>query len=481
MVGSFKFIDKIISETNVGDTCNVYGRITSIRDHGKISFIEIADRTAELQIVIEKGNGYDSFLDLIPGSFIRAEGTLGNIPRREGYEIRPSMLEVISEAKMPMQPNPFSLNGINPSLMDLFYQYPFLADSNPQRMAIIKVMHTLQLSLHEYADMNEFILVHPPSLTNRTLYSPQKAIAVSVNDEDLYLTQCATFELEALAMSLGKVYTISDAFRAELGGSKRHLGQYTHVKFEELYADMDRLMFLAADSLHYAFEAIYNKNEADIRLLNDSIRRYNLAVPKKNRISQIDFNPDLIHPDKIVYITYDEGLEIVHAHGSSTPWGKDLSEADEKIITRHCSDRYVFVMEKPFEAEGFPYRRKPGAEEYSLTADLIAPHGAGEMVGIAEKIFDPYELLANLDAKGKLGEAHAMWYDYIIPRFTGMPPHGGIGAAPQRIIYGILNLSNIQMTEPRPRTPDRKVNHDLGLNPWKNNELQNLIDDYGLE
>lgn len=63
-----------------------------------------------------------------------------------------------------------------------------------------------------------------------------------------------------------------------------------------------------------------------------------------------------------------------------------------------------------------------------------------------------------------------------------MPPHGGLGAAPERIIYGLLGLDHIRLTKPWPRYPDRKVNppNNRPLNPWGDRELERLIQKYDI-
>ncbi len=59
-----------------------------------------------------------------------------------------------------------------------------------------------------------------------------------------------------------------------------------------------------------------------------------------------------------------------------------------------------------------------------------------------------------------------------------MPPHGGIGAAPERIVYGILGLDHIMYTKAFPRYPDRKMLFAGNSNPWKNEQITKLFEKY---
>ncbi len=123
-----------------------------------------------------------------------------------------------------------------------------------------------------------------------------------------------------------------------------------------------------------------------------------------------------------------------------------------------------------------------GAPHLSMTCDLIAPHGAGEMVGVAEKTTDPEELIQNIIDKGLKKDIKKYW-EYILLRKFGMPPHGGIGAAPERIIYGLLGLNHIKLTKPWARYPGRKINptNNQELNPWGDPDLERMIKKFGLE
>jgi aspartyl/asparaginyl-tRNA synthetase len=174
-------------------------------------------------------------------------------------------------------------------------------------------------------------------------------------------------------------------------------------------------------------------------------------------------------------------LKVTQAKGSTTRYGEGLKRKDELILSEHFGQRYLWVECPPFSSEGFPYKRHPQRPHLSTTCDLIAPHGAGEMVGVAEKITDAEELVVNLIEKGQKDNIYRYW-NYIALRQYGMPPHGGIGAAPERIIYGLLGLDHIRLTKPWPRYPDRRIVALKGPLPtYGNPVLESIVDKYRLE
>lgn len=459
-----EFIDEFISSAKNGKSYNFKGRITAVRKHAQRTFFDLSDHTGKLQIVVEQERfaDYKNLIALAPGSYIEVKGDFHN--SRDPPELKASSIKVISEATIPLSPTPWEIDGISSEHVNQIFGYPEFYLANPQRAAVLKIKTNFVHALHEYFNKEKFTLVEPPILTEKILYETEKAIKAEVHGEKVFLSQCATFELEPLAMVYGKVYTISPAFRNEKGGSKRHLAEYTHAKAEALFVTVDDLMFLAGDSIYNAMKKTVEVSKKELALLN------------------VKIDLESLKPSNHVSTTYDEAVKILHANGSKIVYGEGLARSDEMILTKHFGNKYLWVKFLPFQSEGFPYKKLPGSPHLSMTCDLIAPHGAGEMVGVAEKTTDIEEIIDNLIKKGKKKELRRYW-KYILLRKYGLPPHGGIGAAPERIIYGLLGLNHIRLTKPWPRYPERKISPNMRekLNPWRDKELDRVIKKYDIK
>lgn len=226
-----ELIGEVLSRTNPGESCLLTGRVSSVRNHGKIIFIDLIDSTRKVQVLLDKGSkDFSSAKSLRPGAYISVQGKLGL--HNLAPEIQSHNLEVIANSTLPLKPTPWEINGLNPAYGNQVFGLPGFYIANPQRLAVLKVKTNFIQSLHNYFQRNNFTLVEPPIITDKTLYGEGNAISAKVHGERVFLSQCATFELEPLAMALGKVYTISPAFRNERAGSKRHLAEYTHAKAE---------------------------------------------------------------------------------------------------------------------------------------------------------------------------------------------------------------------------------------------------------
>lgn len=454
---------KELYELDPGEECSITGRVSSIRKHRKIAFLDIIDHTGRIQAVLDNESLKEiDVKNLGIGSYITLNGKY-KINDRNQPEINVDSIEIIGKASLPLSPSPWKIDATDPRYGHQVFGLPSFYLANPKRAAVLKIKSDFIQGLHKYFQSYRFTLVEPPILTDKTLYSDDNAVRASVHGEDVFLTQCATFELEPLAMVYKKVYTISPAFRNEKGGSKRHLAEYTHVKAEAIKVTLEDLIVLAGESIYEGVKYMIERNENELKLLG------------------VDINLESLYPKNHIRMTYDEALKILSKKGSNTEWGSGLKRGDEIILSEYVDNKYLWVMFPPFESEGFPYKRHPENRKLSVVADLIAPHGSGEMVGVAEKITDPEELIQNLIEKGKKSEIRRYW-EYILLRFYGMPPHGGLGAAPERIIYGLLDLDHIRLTKPYPRYPDRKIatwRYD-DLNPWNDSELKRIIDKYDL-
>jgi asparaginyl-tRNA synthetase len=457
------FVDELVSTKRLDNSCDLTGRVSAVRAHKTMTFVDVVDHTGRIQAVIDNSKVDGSLLEkLQPGAYISLKGCLC-AGKKESIEINVDRIDVLAQPFIHLSPTPWQINGLDPDYGRQVFGFPSFYLANPQRAAVLKIKTNFVNALHHYFQANRFTLVEPPILTDKTLYDERTAVTARVHGENVFLSQCATFELEPLAMVYGKVYTISPAFRNEKAGSKRHLAEYTHAKAEVLLATIDDLMFLAGDALYHSLSETVAMSERELALLG----------------KEIDF--ESIHPSKHIHITYDEALKITQAKGSDTKYGEGLTRRDEILLTAHAGNKYLWMQFPPFTSEGFPYRRKTDQRHLSMTCDLIAPHGAGEMIGVAEKTTDAEELIQNLVEKGKEANIRDYW-EYILLRRYGLPQHGGLGAAPERIIYGLLGLDHIRLTKPWPRYPDRRIRSDANqpLEDLGDLEMRRLMGKYHL-
>jgi len=88
-------------------------------------------------------------------------------------------------------------------------------------------------------------------------------------------------------------------------------------------------------------------------------------------------------------------------------------------------------------------------------ADLIAPQGFGEILGVAEKIWQHDKLVERMREKG-IDVSIEKYKWYLELRLFGCVPHSGLGMGIERAIRYFLKLPHVRDAIPFPRMFQRK-------------------------
>jgi hypothetical protein len=94
----------------------------------------------------------------------------------------------------------------------------------------------------------------------------------------------------------------------------------------------------------------------------------------------------------------------------------------------------------------------PDEEKYSLSVDMLAPEGYGEIIGGGQRIHD-LDLLEKRIKEHDLPRSAFEWY--LDLRRYGSVPHSGFGLGVERTVTYLCGLSHLRETIPFPRTINR--------------------------
>jgi asparaginyl-tRNA synthetase len=94
-------------------------------------------------------------------------------------------------------------------------------------------------------------------------------------------------------------------------------------------------------------------------------------------------------------LTYDDAAKILKDKGAAFEWGTDFGGTDETLLTADY-DRPFFVHRFPSAIKAFYMKRDPKDERLSLSCDLLAPEGYGEIVGGGEREDDLNRLVQRI-------------------------------------------------------------------------------------
>lgn len=440
------FINQIVDPSYEGQNVCLQGWVSAKREGKNIIFLDIVDSQGKIQAVIDKENleiSADSFqlAKTVPlESSIEIIGRV--IPakiRTQKNEVLVSSFKIIGLATINLSPSPResikSFDIFDERYTNLVMEKRHLYLRNSKLMSSLRFRSDLVAILNNWFRANKFIEFHAPILTQLPLYDDRTAMKIELFGEDLFLTQCVGFYLEAGVHAFERIYNIGPSFRGEESKSKRHLSEYWHVKAEIAFAGLEDVINFTELTFQHVIKEVINSCANELDLFDSGIDP-KWGTPPFPRI------------------TYNQAINKLNQAGIEIQWGSSISSNDETILAEGF-DTPFWIVGNPRSVEPFPYVIDPQDPRLTRTADLIAPNGYGELLGVAEKISNIDDLLIRMKEKNKEGNEKYEWLKEL--RLYGCVPHAGIGMGLERLIRWLLGLKHVRDAIAFPRLFGRSV------------------------
>lgn len=419
-----------------GERVELRGWVAGLRDHGGLVFFDVEDRDAAIQCVVRRG-----VLDASDGlrSLLKPEAAVcvaGRILVREGEpELHCERVEVLGPVVRPVSPAPRTADLGDSSLTDHQLTNRHIYLRNPRVRAAMLIRHEFLGFFHEWFRERGFIDFSAPVLTPVPLYHDSTAVEVELRGERVFLTQCVGFYLEAAMFGLDRVYNLGPSFRAEESRSRRHLIEYWHIKAELAFCDRESLMCLVEE------------------LIRDGIE-FARSLPHLVEAAG-GSGAGGLPAEPFPRIGYREALRTLsEEHGLDVEFGRSLGSAHEEALGSRYETPF-WIVGNARSVEPFPYAVDPSDDGLTMTADLIAPAGYGELLGVAEKIADLDELDRRMVEKGRRGDARYEWVRDL--RTLGSVPHGGFGMGFERFLRWAVGVDHVRDFAGFPRSFGRRI------------------------
>lgn len=429
-----------ISKTKKGSSVELFGWISRIHKLKQMIFIDLTDSTGTLQIVIDRNKTtheiYTLALCLKIESAIYVKGMIKK-KKEHKIEMFPIKIKVIGEANKRYSPSPRSNFDIfNPKYSQLIAKNRHIYIRNQKFIYILKMRHELTNRLRLWFNKNNFTEITAPILTPVTLYDESTALKIKISNQEVFLTQCVGYYLEASSHALEKVYNIGPSFRGEETHSKRHLMEYWHVKAEIAFADLEDVIKTVEELIK--FVSIYAKKyeNENLNILGRKICLDGIKIPYPR-------------------ITYENAIRYLNQKNVKINFGQSLGSEEEVLLSKKFRNTPFWVTGIPRNIEPFPYVIDQENKNIVRVADLIASNGYGELLGVAEKISDIEMLNERLREKGKYKDKRFTWI--VDVHELGSVPHAAFGMGLERLIRWLLDIPHVKDTIPFPRTFRRKI------------------------
>jgi asparaginyl-tRNA synthetase len=340
-----------------------------------------------------------------------------------GYEIDVSGFEVVGPSDdYPVTPKE---HGV-----DFLLDRRHLWIRSERQQAILRTRHEVIKAVRDSLDQRGFILADTPIFTPAACEGTTTLFPVQYfEDTTAYLTQSGQLYNEANAMALGRVYCFGPTFRAEKSKTRRHLTEFWMVEPEMAYATLDDVIELAEGLVVDVVSRVLDQRRRELKVLErDTTKLESVKAPFPR-------------------ISYDDAVKLLQEKGQAIEWGGDFGGSDETVLSEQF-DRPVIVHRYPSGIKAFYMKPDPDRPELSLSVDVLAPEGYGEIIGGGQRI-DDYDLLVSRIKEHQLPQEAFEWF--LDLRRYGSVPHGGFGMGIERLVTWICGLEHVRETIPYPR------------------------------
>ncbi len=427
------------------ETVLLLGRVQSVRSHGAIAFLDIADESGKIQLQATKellGERFEHITAVDSGDFVEATGT-AILSRRGEKTILVTNILMASKAIRPVPNTWFGLKDIE--VRSRQRELDLLA--NPETKEVARKRSKILNFIRTYLTEKDFIEVETPILQpipGGTLAEPFTTHHNAL-DADLYLRIAPELYLKRLLVGgFEKVFEIGKNFRNE-GVDKSHNPEFTMLEFYWAYADYEDLMDVAEELLSTAAHSITGSFEVP---WGDSV------ISFKSPFARYSYT-ELIRERTGIDVMKEKDPAVYKAafkkHGITPPqadtYGKLVDELYKEVV-RPTLQNPTILYDYPIEL--VPLAKKKASDP--RIAEMFQLVIAGmELVKAYTELNDPIEQRERFEEQqaerdGGNKEAHAIDENYLRAMEYGMPPAAGFGLGIDRLAMLLTNTPHLRDT-----------------------------------
>ncbi len=413
----------------VGQKVRLRGWTSSKSRIGGVLFVVLRDGSGYIQLTGKKGSASEEelkkMMEVTVESAVEVVGTLKEDPRAPGgVEVSVEKFDIVAKAdKWPITKSAVK----SPAFL---FDNRHLSIRGRRASSVIKVRSEIIYATFDFFTSRGFHLISAPSFVKNAVEGGATLFEVNYFDSIAYLSQSAQLYEEAAICGLEKVFIFQPAFRAEKSKTAKHLTEFWMIEAEQAFADQEDNMRLQEDLVSHIAKKVVERREEELKILG---RNLNVPYPPFPRLS------------------YDEAHHRVVKGGVVFEWGEDLPTEAEKVLAKDF-DTPFFITDYPLSARSFYHMTRPEDDRITLSADLYAPEGYGEILTGGQRIHEYSVLEKRLQSQG-ISMEEFRWY--LDLRRYGLPPHSGFGLGVERMTRWLCGLKHIRSASLFPRTITR--------------------------
>lgn len=463
------------------ETVQTAGRIMSIREHGKVIFLDLHDSTGNIQVMVRESEIPEATFSWLKTLVDRGDylGVTGNVTTTRTQEITILANDCTLLSKS-LRPIPTEWNAADNKETRFRKRYVDML-INPQARKVLDARWLITKEVRRFLqDKYEFTEVETPILqplyggTNATPFTTY----MNALDHDFYLRIAPELYLKRLIVGgYDRVFEIARNFRNE-GIDQTHQPEFTMIEWYETYVDYHRIMNVAEELVKYlAFKLNGNYEIAvgkqTINISGDWPRvRMDEALKEH---ANIDFES----------LSDNEVQELLKKHKitlkSEFSRGKALFELFDILVTPKLLAP-IWIVDYPRDISPLAKQHRQNPQYAERFEAYI---GGKELADGWSEIVDPIDqrkIWENEQANMRHGdhEAHPLDEDFLEAMEHGMPPLGGIGMGIDRLVMILTNTWSIKEViafptmRPLTSTPPTYSSNPLAQTTEESHDLSSL-------
>lgn len=418
-------LDKIDKEVDL------YGWVDTKRDHKKIIFLDLRDRSGTVQIV-----GGEELKDISTEDVVYIKGLVKKRPDKlinpkiptGSIEVELKKIEILSKSK----PLPIPIDTIGYEIdEEVRLKYRYVDLRRTRMLKNLELRSKMTTFIRNFLTSRDFLEIETPLLTKTTPEGARDFIVPSrLQKGNFYALPQSPQQYKQLLMVAGieKYFQIARCFRDEDPRADRAYGEFTQLDIEMSFITQNDILEL----IEKMFTELIKKLFPEKRISKSPWPRLSHNyVMKEYGTDKPDLRKDKKDKDELAFSwtidfpLFTEQSQEDYYYGS----GKAKFAPSHHMFTSPHSDDITLLDKDPLKVRGL---------QHDLVLNGFEVGGGSIRIHkpeIQNKIFD----LIGFTDKQK----HQ--FDHMLEAFTyGVPPHGGIAPGIDRLLYAILGEPSIR-------------------------------------
>jgi lysyl-tRNA synthetase class 2 len=394
------------------------GRVMARRGHGKLSFLDLVDRSGRIQLLCDESRVGRVDVDL--GDVAGVVGSPAN-SRRGEPSLAVDELTILSRNRSPL---PDTFHGVTDQETRYRKRYLDLLMNDDSRELFL-LRGRIVSAIRRLLDEEGFVEVETPILQPRYggAFAHPFVTHSQELDAELYLRIATELYLKRLIVGgLERVYEIGKDFRNE-SVSYKHQPEFTMLEWYEAYADYGDTMARIEGLIEQVADDVLGTTRVTFKGEDISL------LKPWRRVRFVDALGEL----ELWTRDTDELRAWLEERGVDTNADKDWPQLVDHAFSHFVEPGLV----QPTIVHDYPIELSPFArltdDDPTLTERFEYFAGGMELGNAFTEINDSAEQLARFEGQSEHVEGERGDPDYVEALSYGMPPTGGLGLGIDRL------------------------------------------------